>query len=191
MIEVVAPATLREGYQLDADVGGRLLRVTIPLGGVERGQKFWVPLSPQDSAVSSGTAPAVQKMNVPVGGWKDGLCSCCRHGPCHAHLCTSLWCHALAAGQVISRLQLNWLGKTTNSQAQKASAFTTLFTISMIYFCAKLFVWFMINFVWPDGYGAPSWFEGLAALDVILNYAYLFFGMVVIYNLRYVGNLSV
>ena len=63
MMEIVAPATLMEGYKLDTQVGDRVITVTIPPGGVEKGQKFMVPMP----SGASGGQPAVQKSHVPVG----------------------------------------------------------------------------------------------------------------------------
>lgn len=181
MIEIVAPATLMEGYKLDTQVGDRIMTVTIPPGGVEKGQKFSVPISP-----NSAGGQGVQKSHVPVGHWKDGLCDCFQYGLCHASLCTSLWCHALAAGQVITRLQLNWLGKTTDSSADKANAFPTLFTISMVYFSLKLLLAFIIMSMMPEDPNEPppDSIQPYAMMSDIINYAYFFFSAVVIYNLR-------
>jgi hypothetical protein len=39
MIQVVAPATLPEGYEFDAAVGNNTIKVKVPPGGVEAGQK--------------------------------------------------------------------------------------------------------------------------------------------------------
>ncbi|CAB9522082.1 expressed unknown protein [Seminavis robusta] len=181
MIEIMAPATLMEGYQLDTQVGDRVVTITIPPGGVEKGQKFSVPMSPTNAAATS-----TPKMTVPVGHWKDGLCDCCTYGMCHAHCCISWWCHALAAGQVISRLQLNWLGKTTNSHAEKASAFTTLFTISMTYFSVKIGLFLIIMSMMPEDpeEPPPDSIAPFAMMSDIVNYAYYLFSAVVIYNLR-------
>jgi hypothetical protein len=44
MIQVKAPATLPEGYNLDVPVGPRTFTVTVPAGGVQEGQSFQVPL---------------------------------------------------------------------------------------------------------------------------------------------------
>jgi hypothetical protein len=189
MIEIVAPATLMEGYRLDAQVGNSVMTVTIPLGGVEKGQKFSVPVPVSSTHdPTAGALPAVQKMNIPVGQWKDGLCDCCRHGCCHAHCCVSYWVPALGAGQVISRLQLNWLGKPTNSQAQKASAFTTLFTISMIYIGMRIFLWLLLNSMIPfDPNEEPPAAAGpFALLNQVVIFGYYLLSVVVIYNLRYV-----
>ena len=43
-VEVAAPSNLPEGYVFDVKVGGRIIQATVPLGGVEAGQKFSVPL---------------------------------------------------------------------------------------------------------------------------------------------------
>jgi hypothetical protein len=187
MIEVVAPATLMEGYGLEAQVGNRIMIVTIPLGGVEKGQKFSVPVPMSTHDPTAGALPAL-KMTIPVGHWKDGLCDCCRYGICHSHCFISYWCCALGAGQVISRLQLNWLGKPTISQAQKSSAFSTLFTISMIYIGTTMFLWLLITSMMPE---SPEE-EALAFVGpcIILydgfKLGYYLLSVFVIYNLRYV-----
>ena len=185
MIEIVAPATLMEGYRLDTQVGDRVMTIVIPPGGVEKGQKFSVPLPGQaDNSLNGG----VQKTNVPVGHWKDGMLDCCQYGCCHASVCTSCWCHALAAGQVISRLQLNWLGKPTNSQSEKASAFPTLFTISMVYFGMKGILFMIIMSLMPEEPNAqpPDSVAPFALMNDLVNYAYFFLSVYVIYNVRYV-----
>jgi len=184
MIEIVAPATLMEGYRLETQVGEQVITVIIPPGGVEKGQKFTVPMT--GTAMGVGGAPAVKKTNVPVGHWKDGFCDCLNYGCCHAHLCTSCWCHALAAGQVISRLQLNWLGRPTNSQSEKASAFTTLFTISMVYFGLKVLLWFIIMSMMPEHANepVPDAVQPFAVMSDLVNYAYFFLSVIVIRNLR-------
>lgn len=188
MIEIVAPATLMEGYRLDTQVGDQVMTIVVPPGGVEKGQTFSVPMiTPQGNRLAAA-ASGVQKMNIPVGHWKDGLCDCLRYGCCHASVCTSAWCHALAAGQVISRLQLNWLGKPTNSQSQKASAFTTLFTISMAYFSCKVLLFFIIMGMLPEdpSQKPPDSITVFGLMNDLVNYAYFFFSVYVIYNLRYV-----
>ena len=90
-----------------------------------------------------------------------------------ASVCISCWCHALAAGQVITRLQLNWLGKPTESQAEKANAFPTLFTISMIYFSLKIFLFFIIVSMMPDDpeEPPPDSVQPFANLSDVINYA--------------------
>jgi len=192
MIEITAPATLVEGYKLDTMVGNdQVVTITIPPGGVEKGQTFSVPMMPQMmNSANQHNLSIVPKLNVPVGHWKDSIWSCCTYGCCHASVCTSCWCHALAAGQVITRLQLNWLGKPTNSLAEKASAFTTLLFISVFYFASKVLLFFIIMSMTPDvpndNPPPSSALTTVLLLNDLVNYSYYFFSVVVIYNLRYV-----
>jgi hypothetical protein len=89
MMEVVAPATLSEGYTFDVDIEGKTTTITVPQGGVEEGQSFTVAMP---SMLQVGLLPRV---NVPVGQWRDGICECCKYGICHNHLWTS-WCCCLS-----------------------------------------------------------------------------------------------
>lgn len=88
LMQVTAPATLPEGYVFETSLGDRLVQVTVPVGGVEEGQTFTVPL-PNDleSAVHN-------KIHVPVGHWRDGLfCgNLCNYGVCHPHCWTACCC---------------------------------------------------------------------------------------------------
>ena len=88
IMQVTAPATLPEGYVFETSLGGRVIQVTVPPGGVEEGQKFTVPLPTHvESAVH-------QKITVPVGAWRDGLfCgNLCNYGVCHPHCWTACCC---------------------------------------------------------------------------------------------------
>ena len=50
------------------------------------------------------------RINAPTGHWKDELCDCCSEGLCHPSLCCAIWCRSIAMGQIMSRMQLTWLG---------------------------------------------------------------------------------
>uniref|UniRef100_A0A7S0KAE7 Uncharacterized protein n=2 Tax=Leptocylindrus aporus TaxID=1398097 RepID=A0A7S0KAE7_9STRA len=100
-VEVAAPSNLPEGYVFDVKVGGRIIQATVPLGGVEAGQKFSVPLG-EDTIL-----PASQRGNIPVGRWRDGLCECFKHGICHAWCCLNCWCMVLGLGQLLNRMGLD------------------------------------------------------------------------------------
>ena len=58
--------------------------------------------------------------NVPtrhrVGRWKDGLCSCYKHGCCHAMLWNTICFPLIAISQVMTRLDLSLLGKPASSK---------------------------------------------------------------------------
>lgn len=51
------------------------------------------------------------RLSAPTGRWKDGLFDCFKAGVCHPSLWCSLCCTQIAMGQVISRMQLTWLGE--------------------------------------------------------------------------------
>lgn len=131
MLELVAPATLVEGYELEVEVGDKVVAVAIPVGGVEKGQKFAVPM---DTTTADGLVKKkMKKSTIPIGAWKDGLCDCCTYGPCHATLWTAWFCPLLAAGQLATRLQLNFLGFPTREESAQKSAFRTLLWITVGY----------------------------------------------------------
>lgn len=85
MMEVTAPANLPEGYEFDAMLGDSTIKVQVPVGGIEEGQIFSVPMP----ATASSMINAIQ---IPVGEWRDSLWSLFRHGVCHPHVWTSCCC---------------------------------------------------------------------------------------------------
>jgi Cys-rich protein (TIGR01571 family) len=50
-------------------------------------------------------------IDAPTGKWKDSLFNCCSLGICHPSLLCSWCCNSIAMGQIISRVQLTWLGE--------------------------------------------------------------------------------
>lgn len=72
-----------------------------PEGGVEEGQVFLAPLSKNFDG---------PRLAAPTGHWKDGLFDFFKVGFCHPSLWCSLCCAQLALGQVMTRMQLTWLG---------------------------------------------------------------------------------
>jgi len=83
---------ISQGYTFDAETNGHSFKVTVPIGGVEEGQRFSVPF-PATSNDFSGQA--VPRASVPVGHWKDGLCDCCRLGCVHPVIWNA-WCCPLS-----------------------------------------------------------------------------------------------
>jgi len=75
---------------------------TQPEGGVEEGQVFLTALP------DTFDSP---RLNAPTGQWKDGICDFCSTGFCHSSLWCALCCTQIAVGQVMSRMQLTWLGE--------------------------------------------------------------------------------
>eukprot|EP00816_Leptocylindrus_hargravesii_P001722 CAMPEP_0196806844 /NCGR_PEP_ID=MMETSP1362-20130617/6773_1 /TAXON_ID=163516 /ORGANISM="Leptocylindrus danicus, Strain CCMP1856" /LENGTH=311 /DNA_ID=CAMNT_0042180513 /DNA_START=87 /DNA_END=1022 /DNA_ORIENTATION=+ len=118
MVEVTAPATLPEGYTFQATAAGRSFNVRVPTGGVEKGQRFSVPMPSEDDDFA---AVCASRISVPVGHWKDGICSCFRFGICHAWLWMTCCCPLLATAQVQTRLNLNFCGNEKSGRATNPS----------------------------------------------------------------------
>ena len=56
-----------QGYTFEAESNGQSFTVRVPVGGVERGQKFSVPFLPGSNGYSGSAIP---RASVPVGHWK-------------------------------------------------------------------------------------------------------------------------
>jgi len=133
MIHVTAPATLPAGYTFEAAINGdeaKLVTVEVPEGGVQEGQVFLIEL-PLNFAGS--------RLVAPTGRWKDGLFDCFKPGFLHPSLWCSLCCTQIAMGQVISRMQLTWLGEY-GSPDKTRNAFMAILMLVSSYFvyCAAL-----------------------------------------------------
>ena len=93
LLEVVAPADLPEGYELQArDAHGALVTVKVPPGGVEQGQKFTVATQPPQIAAGSA---------IPVGQWRDSLWGLLNYGLCHPHVWTACCCATSTCGVLL------------------------------------------------------------------------------------------
>jgi len=140
MVEVSAPSDLPGGYVFDAVANGQTFSVTVPAGGVSRGQTFSAPFVPGGGGVSA---------SVPEGRWKDDLCDCCMFGCCHPALWMGICCRLALLGQVQNRLRLNWLGERANPGDQ--SPFKVLLGISIF-----AMVWSQLFSSLLKGYIDPS-----------------------------------
>lgn len=120
MVHVISPATLPEGYTFEAQVGGdaeKTFTVEVPPGGVKEGDTFLAPLP------ESFDGP---RLKAPTGRWKDGLFDFLSLGCCHPHFCCALWCTQIAMAQVMTRLQLTWLGDPGPAVATRNTFFVVL-----------------------------------------------------------------
>jgi len=74
VVRVVAPATLEEGYTFDVLVRGRPLTVTVPVGGVRKGEEFEIRLLPDDATTDryDDTEDAKKKKKKKKGMYDDG-----------------------------------------------------------------------------------------------------------------------
>ncbi|KAL3798701.1 hypothetical protein HJC23_004452 [Cyclotella cryptica] len=118
-LEVVAPATLPEGYIFEAEVDGKTITVTVPKGGVEEGEKFSIPLDPESDAYLGTSVP---HSSIPVGHWKVSV----------HNYCDLLSFVKVLLGQVMHRLKLTWLANEGGSAAQTESTFRILFWIGIV-----------------------------------------------------------
>lgn len=84
LIEIIAPATLPEDYEFPVTMNHQKYLVKVPIGGVEEGQKFSVPMS--DLMLQQAT------VNIPVGHWRDGLTDLFKYGIWHPHWITATAC---------------------------------------------------------------------------------------------------
>lgn len=129
-VQVIAPATLSAGYTFDAQYEGDTFTVTVPDGGVVKGQRFIVPFTPLTETTNVETAALVPLNSphnnnrrlhrggigddgIPTGVWRDSLCDCCRFGPCHPSLLNAWFCRPILVGQLLTRMKMTWLGQRT------------------------------------------------------------------------------
>jgi hypothetical protein len=103
VIQVVAPATLPEGYELETEVISfteqqrQTIKVKVPVGGVEQGQSFFAPMTvmgsliPDVRTVETG-AVLDHRIEIPTGHWRDGFFDLFKYGVCHGHVVMSFLC---------------------------------------------------------------------------------------------------
>jgi Cys-rich protein (TIGR01571 family) len=72
-----------------------------PEGGVQEGQVFLSPLSKNYDG---------PRISAPTGSWKDDLFGCFNEGIFHPSLWCPLCCPVISMGQIMTRMQLTWLG---------------------------------------------------------------------------------
>jgi Cys-rich protein (TIGR01571 family) len=92
-----------------------------PEGGVKVGESFRALVLRKGSSTKAElTSGSMQEhassFDIPTGQWRDDICDCCTCGACHAQCWLSCCCALIALGQVMTRLNLNVLGKPANSR---------------------------------------------------------------------------
>jgi Cys-rich protein (TIGR01571 family) len=115
MVHVRAPANLPAGYTFEAllnDDPDRPFTCEVPEGGVAEGETFLAPLA---ATAASGT----KVIKAPTGKWKDGLCDCFSVGFCHPSIWCAFFCSKIAMAQIMTRMQLTWLGEPGHLVATK------------------------------------------------------------------------
>ena len=85
---------------------------TVPEGGVTEGQRFIVPFTiPIAKAVPAAGPASRLSEDIPIGVWRDDLCNCCAHGPCHPAFLNGWFCRSILIGQLLTRMKMTWLGQ--------------------------------------------------------------------------------
>ncbi|KAL7550005.1 hypothetical protein ACHAWF_016200 [Thalassiosira exigua] len=151
-VQVIAPATLAAGYTFDAMFDGTTFTVTVPEGGVVKGQRFIVPFAPAPLAVAvavpgepsapppEGGGPRRRGHGAPPTGiWRDGLCDCFRHGPCHPSLLYACFFRTFLVGQVLTRTKMTWLGQGTGrgGDGKWRDTFRNVVLVTLLFFVVR------------------------------------------------------
>lgn len=130
------------------------------------------------------------RTSVPVGHWKDGLGDFFRYGYCHCVTLNACICVPIAAGQVISRLGLTWMGRPGTVQAT-AGAFRKLLYLTLSFWFTRVFLLLVIAILDPNvgldsaEYTQPgSVYYFFVAIDDMLWYGYYAFTVILLRNLR-------
>lgn len=129
VVQVVAPENLNGGFTFDVEVNHEILTVTVPMGGVFKGQTF-------KSQTQARIVESNRELRVPMGGWKDGLFDFLKYGPFHSSFCLAICCPLVALGQVYTRLGLSWNGAPSD-KPNSTSAFKIMVAISFL--CTSVF----------------------------------------------------
>jgi hypothetical protein len=77
--------------------------------------------------------------HIPVGAWRDGILDCCSQGCFHSSLCMAIWCNMILLGQVMTRMNLDWIGSPIGNRAGTWSPFKIMVAVTAtylsMYFC--------------------------------------------------------
>jgi Cys-rich protein (TIGR01571 family) len=57
------------------------------------------------------------RIQIPTGRWKDGLCDCFSVGICHPSLLCAWCCRNISLAQIMTRMSLTWLGEDGQKKA--------------------------------------------------------------------------
>lgn len=170
-VHIIAPSTLPEGYQFEAEIGApglkKTINVEVPPGGVVEGQVFLVNI-PDDFAVGE------PRVNVPTGHWKDGIFDLLNAGWCHPSLWCALCFTQVAMGQVMQRLRFSWLGEPTPDAGSK-NTFKVVLTLVLCYTFFTIFL--EIAEASTGYYNTPAWIPSLRFIAGVLFTIYSIYAL--------------
>lgn len=178
-IRVISPETLAEGYVFDVSLGGKIVSVTVPPGGVQKGEAFEFTL-PQDiqsidnaanpmevtdktnasdgptdlsakPTSSSDEESQYDSIGAPTGRWRTHLCACC-DVITQGTFWMSFCCAPVLIAQLLTRLGLDWKG-TRASPEEASLAFNRIVVafIAVLIFGNFPAIGFMSSFLFTMG----------------------------------------
>jgi Cys-rich protein (TIGR01571 family) len=154
-IRVVAPATLEQGYTFDVMLQDEAFTVTVPEGGVVKGEEFEIPyptLSTEETVTGQAWTDDAddddhENINkeqastdkeeednsnnnetttkLVAGRWRHSLCSCCDVFT-QATFWLGLCCTPVLLAQLITRLKLSWRGHSNKSKEETSLSFNKI-----------------------------------------------------------------
>jgi len=145
MVDVISPTSLPENYQFPASLNGTTFLVTVPRGGVHKGQRFSVPFS------KNTEMPLDKPVSVPKGQWRDQWYSLFRLGICHPTVWNSCCCLPIAIGQLITRLQLSLRGRSREEHPRDTpGSFRFFFRLVCSYWVYRFIMFWFVDFLDPS-----------------------------------------
>lgn len=143
------------------------------------------PKAATDPATTA--APRGYSASIPVGHWRDSLWSLCMYGPLHCTVLNSCCCVPVAAGQLMTRLQLNHWGYPTTKEY--TGAFQRLLYLVVSFWIVRTFLLIIIALLDPntetDEWVEPGWaYHIFAIFDSLLAYIYFGFSVLLLRNIR-------
>jgi Cys-rich protein (TIGR01571 family) len=129
-----------------------------------------------------------ERVNVPVGHWRDSIWDIFRLGYCHSSMWTSCCCTLVGAGQVATRLHLTYRGEPGRPSVTSL-AFRKLVSIVLSFWVTRLIMLMIITVLDPnvdslEWVEPPTSYYVFCAIDDLLAYIYLGFTVLVLRNLR-------
>jgi Cys-rich protein (TIGR01571 family) len=136
--------------------------------------------------------------SIPVGRWRDGLCDCFQLGICHPQFWMAWCCFPIALGQVMTRLNLNWLGNSMEEHPSSWPAFKVLLISCIIWlsldYAFSLFIVVSVPggseeyYYYDDQYLSSgvhsSPYSILSAIRQVMAYAYGLFLLILMIRVR-------
>jgi len=169
LVDVVAPVDLPDGYTFEARMGEKRFMATVPPGGVRQGQTFQCPMREVEKT----------EFDIPERHWRDGMCDIFSEGIFHPFLCNALFCPLIAAGQVATRLQLNWYGRS-GTKVDSYAVQNNMLAIVIFWLVLNVIAIHYMMVQWLRGW----WFYTDAFPTIAINVVMYIITVIVVTNTR-------